>query len=703
MVESLFGGETEYAVMGLSPHGSKIGTEEIAHSMLQRGRRRLVHLRDMGSPGGMFLANSSRLYLDCGTHPELATPECSDPTDVVRYIEAGHMILSGLASAIESEKPAGTEILLLRNNVDLSGSQSTWGCHESYMHRKSRDALRPHLIPHLVTRVIYTGAGGFNPFSHALEFMLSPRASHIHLEDTESSTSERGIWHSKTEPLCVNYQRLHVLCGESECSHTAMWLKFGVTALVVAMADAGFEPARETQLEAPVAALRTVATDVSCTARLETTDGDSRTAIAIQRIYLERAETFVEDQGAPRWASAVCARWREVLDSLESNPGSLGKTLDWRIKLALYEEHARKLGIQWEAIPVLNRVIDESCAALLVPSDVEPALPLAQSLRSRRLGNEVGRLESLLSSHGLGWDDVGTLLQSRGQFFELDTRFSQLGPKGVFSALDEAGVLDHRVPGIDNFEQAMEHPPAAGRAMLRGKVIRRLAGPQDCRCDWQRIVDLKELKQLDLSNPFTQDELWKPVTEAEAHAGVFPGDLQDWVDPTHAGMFSSIGCRQRALECYLSGDYSAAEGLLRECAAAGFELASTHCHLARTLMMQDREQDARGEIRRARASYGGEPPYVGPRILFFECLFAMLDGADGSHIVAQIKSRLLQSNAHLDWSIGPTLDHLRGRLGAQKHRFLCTMADALSTPAGLRRVSRLRLWRNADSSSSVPF
>src|SRR5260370_28673138 len=114
---------------------------------------------------------------------------------------------------------------------------------------------------------------------------------------------------------------------------------------------------------------------------------------------------------------------------------------------------------------------------------------------------------------------------------------------------------------------------------------------------------------MDLAGRFAQGGRGKGVREGEDGAGVFPGDLQEWVAPTVGRMLSAIERRQQAIECYLSGDYSAAEGLLRECAAAGFELASTHCHLARTLMMQDREQEAREEIRGARAFYDEEPSY----------------------------------------------------------------------------------------------
>jgi proteasome accessory factor A len=148
-------------------------------------------LPDLQSTGGVFLGNGSRFYVDCGLHPEICTPECSDPWDAVRYIQAGHRTLFDLVSLVGSANWPGAAIMSFRCNVDYGGSHSTWGCHESYMHRIFQEALQPQIVPHLVTRQIYTGAGGFNPFSAGLEFTLSPRMTHFRRLVTESSTTGR--------------------------------------------------------------------------------------------------------------------------------------------------------------------------------------------------------------------------------------------------------------------------------------------------------------------------------------------------------------------------------------------------------------------------------------------------------------------------------------------------------------------------------
>ncbi len=59
--------------------------------------------------------------------------------------------------------------------------------------------LPEQLIPHLVTRVVYTGAGGFNPLLNWPEFCVAPRLMHIEHVISSDSTANRGIFHTKNE------------------------------------------------------------------------------------------------------------------------------------------------------------------------------------------------------------------------------------------------------------------------------------------------------------------------------------------------------------------------------------------------------------------------------------------------------------------------------------------------------------------------
>lgn len=686
MAELLFGVETEYAVAGVSPGGS-IGGERILSQLGELAHRELIQLPDLHSSGGIFLENGSRFYFDCGMHPEICTPECTNPWDVARYIHAGHRILGRLTSLIESAGAPGTEIMCFRNNVDLSGNLTTWGCHESYLHRISADELQPQIIPHLVTRLIYTGAGGFNPFSLGMKFTVSPRVAHLRNVVSGSSTGDRGIFHTREEPLCDGYCRLHILCGESNCSEIATFLKIGTTALIVAMADEGLIPGSAVQLAEPLAAMQEIASDVTCKGLLPMMDGNMMTAIAIQRHYLDLAESRLGASFMPDWAAEVCRRWRVILDQLEGAPRSVGESLDWGIKLALYKKQTSDLGIKWDELPFWNVLIEQIANSLIYQRPPGRAIPLNDALTpNSTLPEEIAFLEPVLQSRGLRGEDLRKFLSCRTKLFEIDTRFGQLGPRGIFEALDAAGVLNHRVSGVDNIEHAMTEPPATGRARIRGQVIKRLAGSGNLRCDWRCIVNREDRQMLDLSDPFMTEELWHPLR---------PQDFRDeWGSPADADNQGQYARRQEAADCILSGDFSRAEALLRGLLEERFALPSTNCHMARVLLMTDRESEAREQINQAWAIREQANKYVVPRILFFRCLFAIFDGTEINSLVEEIRSELREPGAQLDWTILPMLNYLRSRLGEANFNFLSALAEVLSGAEATSCLDEFPQWRS---------
>jgi hypothetical protein len=519
VAERLFGIETEYALTGLDAGGKPIDRDTVLAQFMRLARERLPHLPDT-TGHGVFLANGARFYIDAPDHPEFTTPECANPWDAVRYIQAGERVLTGLAAELCGSRVA--ELVILRCNVDYSGTGSTWGTHESFLHRSDPSVLPAQIIPHLVSRIIYTGAGGFNSRSaYGLEFTLSPRVPHLESEVSDQSTYARGIFHTKDETLSsAGYHRLHILCGESVCSEMAAWLKIGTTALVVALIEAGVRPGDAVQLRAPLEAMRRFAGDPTCQIRAQSASGSGRrtelTAPEIQRHYLDLAEAHVGAPFMPSWAETVCRAWRAMLSALESAPDSVSTALDWAIKLTLFQHRSRQRGLTWESLPHWNHVATKLGMALQRSgyrgrrSHVEVILD-----EHGPVADEVRRLTPYLKTHGLAWDDLRAFIALRQELFEIDVRFGQLGDKSVFARLDGAGVLAHRVPGVDDIEHAMEHPPAVGRAGLRGRYVREFSGRGGrYECDWYRIWNHREHRMLDLSDPFAASAQWQPYHEA---------------------------------------------------------------------------------------------------------------------------------------------------------------------------------------------
>jgi len=471
MTERLCGLETEYAFTALDSQGRRLERATALEWLMERARATLPHLPDMHS-AGIFLQNGARFYVDHGLHPAMSTPECMNPWDAVRYVLAGERILMRLAEDVVAQKNPAAQVQFFRCNVDYSGTRATWGCHESYLHRGTPALFPQQLIPHLVSRLIYTGAGGLNPLSPGIEFTLSPRVPHLTRVVSDESTHDRGIFHTKDESLSgKGYHRLHILCGESLCSETAAWLKVGTTALIVAMIEAGLQPGAAVALRSPLEAMRRFAGDPTCTLTVPTVNGRNLTALMIQRHYLTLAETHVGEAFMPSWAAEVCRQWRAVLDGLEYDSESLDRVLDWRMKLALFRGRVRRYGIVWESLPMRQE------------KGVEPFLAMRQEL------------------------------------CEIDMRFGQLGT-GIFAVLNRTKVLAHHLPGVENIEQAVSDPPRDGRARVRGACIRRLANQDDRYvCDWQRVWDTQENRMLDLGDPFASEEYWKDEFAGEERAG----------------------------------------------------------------------------------------------------------------------------------------------------------------------------------------
>lgn len=574
MAQRMFGVETEYAFSVVAPRGPAPDREIFLGQLLDRAREKLPNLSGMYS-GGIFLSNGSRLYRDCG-HPELATPEVVNPWDVCRYVQAGEKILADLAVDVSASAHGSTQVLLSRCNVCYGGTHATWGHHESHSHRANPSDLAPHLIPHLVSRLIYAGAGGFSNLSPGLVFTLAPRVFHLTSDVSDESTRNRGIYHTRDEPLSLGgYHRLHILCGESLCSEAALWLKLGATSLVLALTEAGLRPGQAIQLQSPLEAMRAFASDPECKVSVLAARGKRWTAIAIQRHYLEQAQQHLSAPFMPRWAPDVCQFWERMLTQLEQGPSAVETTLDWSIKLSLYKRRCQSHGFSWESLTHWTQALTSLHDAMRSRTQ-ESVGPITQDvlLPGSPVSDEVDRLRPWLRDRGLDWNDLSRFLRLRQELFEIDVRYGQLGDQGIFAALDRANVLDHRVPGVAPVQPAILDPPAEGRARLRGQCVRRFyTAPQRYRCDWMGVWDLGENRQLDLSDPFAEQENWQNMAREEPSR---PVDLRGMLD--------------QALLLYDRGDYERAHEVLGAlgCLQSRFGTAERHDFLRYSAWVQAR-------------------------------------------------------------------------------------------------------------------
>jgi proteasome accessory factor A len=298
----------------------------------------------------VFLENGARLYLDVGSHPEYATPECDSVVDLVAHDKAGERILEALLAAAEvrlHEEGISGQVYLFKNNTDSAGN--SYGCHENYLVARQGEFARMAdiLIPFFVTRQLYCGAGKVLHGPRGAQFCIAQRAEHIWEGVSSATTRSRPIINTRDEPHAdaERFRRLHVIVGDSNMNEFTTWLKVGVTDLVLRMVEAN-TVMRDLSLENPIRAIREISHDVSCRKRVRLANGRELTAIEIQREYLERTERFLERRGAEAQSKQLLLEWHEALEALAAGePDRLVRKVDWVAKQQLIDRYRHKHGL----------------------------------------------------------------------------------------------------------------------------------------------------------------------------------------------------------------------------------------------------------------------------------------------------------------------------------------------------------------------
>jgi len=243
----IYGVETEYGLTARCD-GRRLAADEA-------GTRLFAPLARAHRSTNAFLAGGGRLYLDVGSHPEYATPECTSARDLVVAGRAGDELLLRLAAAARAdESSAGrdTTFTLSRNNVDSYGT--TWGSHENYLVGRETDpnVLSDWLVGFLVSRQLIAGAGRWRRGV----FTLSQRGDVLGDAVSSHTTRSRPLINTRDEPHADprRYRRLHVTGGDTTTLEGTTWLAVVATELVLRLAEAGAAPPEGPA--DPVAALR---------------------------------------------------------------------------------------------------------------------------------------------------------------------------------------------------------------------------------------------------------------------------------------------------------------------------------------------------------------------------------------------------------------------------------------------------------------
>jgi len=423
MDRRIFGLENEYGVTCSFRGQRRLSPDEVARYLF----RRVV---SWGRSSNVFLRNGARLYLDVGSHPEYATPECDDIVDLVTHDRAGERILEGLmldAQKRLADDGVEGDIYLFKNNTDSAGN--SYGCHENYLVSRAGEfgRLADVLIPFLVSRQIICGAGKVQQTPRGTVFSVSQRADHIWEGVSSATTRSRPIINTRDEPHAdaERFRRLHVIVGDSNMSEVTTWLKVATTDLVLQMVEAGVTM-RDLSLENPIRAIREISHDVTGRRRVQLANGRELSALEIQSEYFAKVSDFVDSHGLhnPRTDRALDL-WERTLKAVESEDLSLvEREIDWVIKYRLLERY-----------------------------------------RDR---------------HGLEWDDP--------RMAQLDLAYHDIRRgRGVFYMLEDQGSVDRITQDLHVF-RAKSVPPQTTRARLRGEFIKRAQERhRDFTVDWVHL------------------------------------------------------------------------------------------------------------------------------------------------------------------------------------------------------------------------
>ena len=332
------------------------------------------------------LTNGARYYVD-HAHPEYSSPECIDALEAVRYDRAGEEILTQSMTLADASMPPGQSIVVYKNNSDRKGN--SYGTHENYLMDRSvpfANIVR-HVMPHFITRQIYTGAGKVGTEASTgdreIVFQLTQRADFFEEEVGLETTLKRPIINTRDEPHSDSskYRRLHVIVGDANMSEIATLLKLGTTSMVLSMIEDDAFGDRDYTLAKPVHTLRQISYDTDLTLAVELADGRKMTALEMQWELFDLARKWADDRGlepvGEETGALILREWERALAGLEADPMSLADTVDWVAKYRLVEGYRDRHSLKWN---------DVRLAAMdLQYHDLRPEKSLVSKLGLRRL------------------------------------------------------------------------------------------------------------------------------------------------------------------------------------------------------------------------------------------------------------------------------------------------------------------------------
>ncbi len=411
----------------------------------------------------LVLSNGARFYND-HAHPEYSTAECATIQEVVAHDKAGERIVEECARRRNEKLPEGQELRLYKNNTDFVGH--SYGCHDNYLLDRAVpwDRLVTGVVPFLITRQIFAGAGKLGLEAEASKgqsgiYQISQRADFFSVLASIDTMNQRPLVNTRDEPHAApdRYRRFHVILGDANMSEWAVAMKMATTSLVLTLIERGQEP--ELEIAQPIETNRAISRDQGRRWVMELADGRKISAVDAQRQYLEAAQKLGDLEEEEQW---VLREWEKILNDLEADFSRTNDRVDWVAKKML--------------------------------------------------------LDAMQAEENLSWNDPW--LQA------LDLEYHNIDPeKGLYYELVRQGSM-RQIVTEDQIKHAIFEPPTTTRGFFRGRAVARFNQNIES-IQWDEIlfVDASDELRVSLPEPSANNPVLRAMNQAVAEAKDFPDFL----------------------------------------------------------------------------------------------------------------------------------------------------------------------------------
>lgn len=391
--------------------------------------------------------------------------------------------------------------------------------------------IRQELFPFLVTRTLFCGSGKVvmpktdtppkkKRGKISSIFRISQRAeaiksiARIYFDDSRRPIVDMRDFF--LEPLTVlkPRKRLHVLFSDTNMSSIDVYLKIGITGLILEMIEEG-HAFKETYLKDPLEALQITANDLTLRKKIKLKNGKAMTALEIQRYYLTEARDFYRSRLPFREeVKDLLDKWEFILNCLEITPHLLYRKVDWITKKDLIEEVLRGRSSLSEIAEIAG------WAACMMRKSPEPIACKDASAYTyqKRLGSKVfNEFKEFLLFSELSYEEFSRRWALYCEILKVDFKFHQVDDDGYYYRLVNSELVDSLF-SPEEIEHAISNPPMNTRAHIRGELIKKYGHKSESyeqvwynekvvqgkvKIGWNKFYSHWPWKKINFNDPFT--------------------------------------------------------------------------------------------------------------------------------------------------------------------------------------------------------